>query len=97
MSLTIAILSSSALAALISDVFNIILYRVQKADKKKDASTCILLGLEHDKIVEIGLHYINQKYVTEIQYNELIKYLWEPYEALSGNGTAKKVIDELKR
>lgn len=95
--LIVAILGSSALAALISGGFSLILYFVQKRDKKKDASTRMILGLGHETIVELGLEYIKQGYVTDVQYNDLIKYLYEPYEALGGNGTAEKIINEVKK
>lgn len=93
----IAIIGSGALATLISGIFNLILYKVQKKDKQKDASTRMILGLGHEQIVELGLSYIKQGYITEIQYKDLITYLWEPYEALGGNGTAAKIIKEVDK
>lgn len=92
-----AIIGSAALAALISGTFSVVLYVIQKNDKKKDASTKMILGLGHETIVEMGLKYIEQGYVTDVQYDDLIKYLWTPYEALGGNGTAAKVIEEVKK
>lgn len=97
MNMIIAIIGSGALAALISGIFSLILYKVQKDDRKKDASTKMLLGLGHETIVELGLRYLEQGYITDIQYNDLITYLWTPYKALGGNGTAEKIIEEVKR
>ena len=92
-----AIIGSAALAAFISGIFSTILYIVQKHDKKKDATTRMLLGLGHETIVEMGLQYIKQGYVTDVQYDDLIKYLWVPYDELGGNGTAAKIIEEVKK
>lgn len=95
--IVISILGSGALAALISGIFSLVLYKVQKKDKQEDATSRMILGLGYETIVELGVKLIAQGYVTEAQYTDLIKYLWEPYRDLGGNGTAEKVINEVKK
>lgn len=97
MELIFAVIGSGALAALISGIFSLSLYKIQKHDKEKDASTKMILGLGHETIVELGLRYLKRGFITEVEYDDLIKYLWTPYQALGGNGTAEKIINDVKK
>lgn len=90
---------------------SIILYLLQRRDKKKDGQTeedkqrdeatkrqsAMLLGLGHDRIVYLGSCYIERGYITQDEYENLHDYLYESYLALGGNGTAKKVMAEVER
>ena len=60
---------------------------------KKD----MLKGLGHDRIMELGMRYIERGYITKDEYENLIDYLWKPYEGLNGNGSAARVVEECKR
>lgn len=70
---------------------------IQKKMDAKDAKTRMLIGLGHDKIIQLGLLYIARGYISADEYENLVDYLYAPYEALGGNGSAKKVIDEVKK
>ena len=81
----------------------LILYLVQRKDKKKDKEDTelknqsqMLLGLGHDRIIYLGTKYIEDGYVTEDEFENLNKYLYEPYKALGGNGTAEKIMDDVR-
>lgn len=63
--------------------------------KKKDASTRLLVGMAHDRIVSLGMKYIERGYITRDEYENLNDYLYEPYAAAGGNGSAKKVMEEV--
>lgn len=83
---------------------SIILYLLQRRDKKKDGQTeatkrqsAMLLGLGHDRIVYLGSGCIERGCITQDEYENLHDYLYEPYLALGGNGTAKKVMAEVER
>lgn len=90
---------------------SVILYLLQRRDKKKDGRTeedkqrddamkrqsAMLLGLGHDRIVYLGGSYIERGYITQDEYENLHDYLYEPYVALGGNGTTKKVMAEVDR
>lgn len=81
----------------------LILYLVQRKDKKRDKEDAelknqsqMLLGLGHDRIIYLGTKYIEDGYVTEDEFENLNKYLYEPYKALGGNGTAEKIMDDVR-
>lgn len=70
---------------------------VQKKLEKNDAKIKLMLGLAHDRIIQLGLIYINRGYITSDEYENLIDYLYEPYVEMGGNGTAKRIVDEVKQ
>ena len=70
-------------------------YLVQKRDTKVSAESQILKGLAHDRICTLGSEYIEQGYVTSDQYQNIHDYLYEPYRKLGGNGSAKKIMEEV--
>jgi hypothetical protein len=70
---------------------------IQKKRDGKDARTKMMLGLGHDRIIWLGLQYIEQGHISREEYANLIKYLYEPYRELGGNGTAERIIEEVKK
>ena len=70
---------------------------IQNKTKKNDALTQIVLGLAHEKIIELCLNYIKRGSITDDEYNDLVKYLYKPHVALGGDGTAEKLMDEVKK
>lgn len=73
---------------------------MQRRDKKDDAVTLegkMLRGLAHDRICYLGEEYIKQGYISKDDYENLHDYLYKPYEALGGNGTAKRIMEEVKK
>lgn len=68
------------------------------ARKNRDwAQKDMLKGLAHDRIMELGMKYIERGYITKDEYENLIDYLWKPYEGLKGNGSAERVVKECMR
>ena len=65
--------------------------------ENKSWSSKMLLGLGHDKICELSLKYINRGSISADEYEDLIKYLYKPYEKLGGDGTAERLITEVKK
>ena len=70
---------------------------VIKRSEKKDLRTQILIGLGHDRIMALGELYIERGYITADEYENMYEYLYKPYTALGGNGTAKRMMDEVNR
>lgn len=70
---------------------------IQKKLDKKDAKSKMLRGLGHDRIMDLGMKYIQRGYITPDEYENLVDYLYGPYEALHGNGSAARIINEVKR
>lgn len=57
----------------------------------------MLLGLGHDRIVYLCMKYIDRGWISSDEYEDLIKYLYTPYVGLKGNGTAERLINEVKK
>ncbi len=70
---------------------------LQKKSEKKDDKTQMLVGLAHDRIMCLGIRYINRGYITPDEYENLYTYLYNPYSLLGGNGSAKRIIQEVNK
>ncbi len=64
---------------------------------KKSASTRLLIGIAHDRITFLGMKYVEQGYITRDEYENLNDYLYEPYAEAGGNGSAKRVMEEVRK
>lgn len=72
---------------------------VQHRMERKDSKTKMLLGLAHDRLMSSGMDYVARGWLTDDEYENFTKYLYEPYHELGGNGTGdriKKQVDGLK-
>lgn len=69
----------------------------QKKDENKDAKSRMLIGLAHDRIIYLGMMYIERGWITQDEYENLHDYLYKPYEEMGGNGSAKRVILEVNK
>lgn len=63
----------------------------------KDAKAQMILGLGHDRIIWLGMSYLNRGWVTHDEYENLVDYLYKPYAAMGGNGTAERIVNEVKK
>jgi hypothetical protein len=70
---------------------------MQSVGTKNNAQAQMLLGLGHDRIVYLGMKYIERGNITKDEYENLYEYLYKPYSALGGNGSAKKVMEEVNK
>src|SRR3954462_5576249 len=68
---------------------------IQKNNNTKSAYFRLLKGLAYDKIVTVGLAYIDRGWVSRDEYEEYLKELVEPYKEMGGNGVASKVATEV--
>lgn len=66
----------------------------RKADTKS-ATTQLLLGLAHDRIIFLGMTHINKGWITKDEYDDFVKYLYIPYSKFGGNGLAEKIMNEV--
>lgn len=64
---------------------------------KKDSNTRLLVGIAHDRITYLGMKYVERGSITQDEYENLNDYLYEPYAAAGGNGSAKRVMEEVKK
>lgn len=70
---------------------------MQKLTDKKDARTQMLVGLAHDRILYLGMSYVQRGYITKDEYENLCDYLYKPYLKMGGNGSAKRVMGEVDK
>lgn len=82
----IAVLASSGFWAFLQMIFT-----------KKSASNRMLIGLGHDRIIWLGMHYIERGWITQDEYENLHDWLYVPYEKMGGNGSATRIMDEVKK
>lgn len=69
---------------------------LQKRRDKHDANTQLLIGIAHDIIVNRGMYYLERgDYITKDEYENLHDYLYVPYKARGGNGSAKRVMEDI--
>lgn len=64
-------------------------------NKQTTVETQMLIGLAHDRIVYLGMCHIERGYITQDEYENLYEYLYKPYEKLGGNGSARRIMDEV--
>ena len=86
----VAIIASSGLWSFIAVL-------VQKKMEKKDAKHQMIMGLGHDRIKYLAEKYIAQGWIAADDHEDLVKYLYEPYVKMGGNGTAKKLMDDVNK
>ena len=70
---------------------------ITKRLEKKDVKTEMLIGLGHDRIMYLGMGYIERGYITSDEYENLYEYLYKPYEKMGGNGSAKRIMNEVNK
>ena len=63
----------------------------------KSVKTRMLVGLGHDRIIYLGLKYIERGYITHDEFENLQVYLYEPYRNLGGNGSAERVMEQVRK
>ena len=84
-SVLIALISATGLWSYIANYRN-----------KHDAKTRLLIGLAHDRLIYLGTMYIERGYITPDEYENLHDYLYAPYAENGGNGSAKRVMEQVK-
>ena len=70
---------------------------IQKKLEKKDIKTIMLIGLAHDRIIYLGMSYIERGWITHDEFENIHDYLYKPYEQMGGNGAAKRIMNELQK
>lgn len=70
---------------------------LQAALNRKSTRNRMLLGLAHDRIMTLGMQYIERGWVTQSEYENLHKYLYAPYEKMGGNGSARHIMEQVNK
>lgn len=66
--------------------------RKETKDREHDAATRLLMGIAADKIIYLGMKYIDRGWVSKDEYQDLKHYLMDPYKELGGNGTVDRIM-----
>lgn len=70
---------------------------ITKVVDKKSAKNKMLLGLGHDRIMYLGMQYVKHGQITQSEYENLYKYLYEPYKSMGGNGSVNRLMREVDK
>lgn len=68
---------------------------LQARNKAQNAVQRLILGLAYDKIVTLGMFYIERGWITRDEYEDFRKYLYEPYRDCQGNGVAEQIMNQV--
>lgn len=71
--------------------------RKEAKQKQNSIETQMLIGLAHDRVIYLGMTYVERGWVTQDEYENLYEYLYKPYEKLGGNGSAKRIMTEVNK
>lgn len=66
-------------------------------NKQNNLETQMLIGLAHDRIIYLGMVYVERGWISQDEYENLYEYLYKPYEKLGGNGSAKRIMMEVNK
>lgn len=64
---------------------------MMKKSEQKDVKTEMLIGLAHDRIVFLGMAYIERGWITQDEYENLYEYLYKPYEKMAAMALQRKL------
>ena len=95
--LIVALLTSTALWGVVSKVILKRMELTAKRSKADEAERKMLVGLAHDRIIHLGMTYIQRGEITQDEYEYLNDYLYAPYEKMGGNGSARRVMEEVRK
>lgn len=70
---------------------------IQRYFDKNDTVKRLLIGIGHDRIMTLGLSYVQRGYITADEYENLHDYLYLPYVENGGNGSAKRLMAEVDK
>lgn len=70
---------------------------INKLTDRRSASTKLLLGMARDRIIFLGVKYIERESITKDEYDDYLEYFVEPYFEFGGNGLAEKIVNEVKQ
>jgi hypothetical protein len=67
---------------------------IQARDVTRTATTKLLMGLAYDKLVTLGLQYIEHNSITKDELEDFRDYL-NAYKGLGGNGVAERIAEDV--
>ncbi len=84
------------IAAALCAGYRILYGRFRKTVSDSEAVTDGIRALLHERIISEGKRLIDKGYCTPEEFEEF-EYLYKPYAALNGNGSAKRIREQVQR
>lgn len=78
-------------------VIQTVVLEIIKAKTNQNPERRALVGLLHQELVEECEHFIAQGHIKREEYEDLNKYIYQPYKELGGNGTAERLMKEIDK
>lgn len=70
---------------------------VQKKQNYNSSTDKLLLGLGHTELIRQSIKYLERGYLTDYEYEDFVKYLYEPYVGMGGNSLGEKFFKEVSK
>lgn len=70
---------------------------MERRTQRRTLQIKMLVGITHNLILESALKYITRRWITQDEYENLYTYLYEPYLELGGNGSIKRLMEEVNK
>ena len=71
--------------------------RKEKKDGREASTQRMILGLGHERIIEKCNEWLTRGSIRTVEYGDFLKYLWEPYKSMGGNGTAEELVERIRK
>ena len=84
LTIILAIFGSTGFWALVTQIIS-----------SRSASNQMLMGLCYERLVTKCKNYIHQGYIPIDEFEDLHKYLYDPYKKMGGNGTAEVLMNKV--
>lgn len=70
---------------------------ITKFADRRSATTKLVLGLTRDKLIHLGMGYIDRGWITKEEYEAYMTFFWEPYSKFDPDELSIKVVDAIKQ
>lgn len=71
-------------------------YLQYKSSSKTETSK-LMLGITYHVLQNECIKYLHTGSITSEEYNEIYRYLYEPYKSLGGNGSAERLMRDISQ
>lgn len=70
---------------------------IHKTYDQKDAERELLVGIAHDRLMCLGIRYIERGWITRDEYENFREYLYKPYKRVTDNDSVKKIMESVDK
>jgi Tfp pilus assembly protein PilE len=68
---------------------------VIRRNEKNSMTSALMMGIAYEKIIAMGMGYVERGWITDDEYGDYRKQLYDPYKALGGNGVTERIMAEV--